>query len=349
MAATPLPMPPGFGRLARHSASGKKRWVYPINEDSELGGFAAQIHQGLVEDAHGQWMGSRLRRMALWEGREALRHSLIDLAGKENKERRRALNRKAVTVGMFQLSQLYPLFIRRDPLSQVLEHLQQGGRYYLKLDISDAFGSVWPGVHHCLPLQTKMSPEGDELVWTGWPFFHPEDGGLIQGAPSSPILFDRYCATSGFDAMLREVSKRNRFTVTRYVDDIVFSSHTSLSIELYRKMRMRFADFGFTLNEEKSGRFDTHKKPVQFLGVEVYRGKAKPKPEFLERIKSLMVWNEEGFPVSEGQASWLNRVATINAIVEQQQRTHAPIMREIRAGLARLEFLAAQAKARREA
>lgn len=317
MSKVSLPPPPGFRRV-REKKRSEASYVYPFAESAE-GDRAAEIHSLYVTEDDARWRQSKLRRLALKEGLRQYKKELRHLRGSAYLPARREIYARARTIGMLYLSLRYPLFVRRDPLQQVLEHLVRESRYYMRLDIKDAFGSVYPGCHTSMPVVRKVQWTTDDLfsqreeVWDGWPFFHRGTGGLIRGAPASPIIFNQYCAQSGFDAMLRSYAQANCCVVTRYADDVVFSSFRPFGTGTFRTMRRRFGHFGFELNEAKSGRFDTERHPIEFLGVSLYRGKVRPRPAFFERLDSIE-------SLTEGRLGWLERVENLNVEMKQFRR-----------------------------
>ena len=318
MSQTPLPPPPGFRRLAQRGTT-RVRYVYQFS-DSVKGQLAAGIHEDFLSTEDVRFRCSRFHALVEKKVRARVYPLLQKAKGSENKSRRFKIRRLVRAQVLFESSLLYPIFSRRDALDLVLEHVISGHRYYMKLDIADAFGSVYPGCHDLFPQVYKdetgvESFEESVYEWTGWPFFHPHQGGLIQGAPSSPHIFDQYCHEVGFDTALRSHARLHGWRVTRYVDDIVFSSPVPFSRQHFKTLRRLFAHYNFSLNETKSGRFDTHRKPIEFLGVSLYRNKVRPAQSFFERLK------QSAF-VRQGHLDWLARIQDVDSVLKKRFRQH---------------------------
>ena len=184
MSQIPLPPPPGFRRLAQRGKT-KVRYVYPFC-DSVKGKLAASIHEQFLLAEDVRYKDSKLRALLEKKVRQKVYAELQNLRGPAYKVKRGRVRRLAKAQVLFELSLMHPIFFRRDALDLVLEHGISGHRYYMKLDIADAFGSVYPGCHNLFPQLYRdeagvESFEEGEYEWTGWPFFHPHQGGLIQG------------------------------------------------------------------------------------------------------------------------------------------------------------------------
>lgn len=299
MPLKPLAPPPGFRRLAQHGPK-KVRYVYDMT-DSKWGRLARELHRSLLGDVEKTYEESPEYRLRQQFG--ALELSMEYRAKYK------------------QRPYYHPLFYRRDPLEQVLEHLLREHRYYLKLDIEDAFGSVYPGVHPCL-FSGDFAGTNQSKPYHSWPFFHPGDGGLIQGAPASPALFHWYCVQSGFHRMLRETAIDHYCTVTCYMDDVVLSRSTPFGSRIVDSMRRRFSHFGFRLSEHKCGKFDSHRHPIEFLGVSLYREKVKPRPAFYQKMTQL-----RAMP-NFGHVEWMTRVHDLNAISAMVRRNARALVKK---------------------
>lgn len=303
MSKKPLPPPPGFMRQKKFLGS-SKRYVYPFT-DSADGRCAQMLHESFLREEEERWRKSRLRQIAIRLGTQAIQSKQQRIQSVHTDE--------AVGIGMTIASTHYPLFHRRNVLDQVWEHMRRQPRYFMKIDIADAFGCVYPGFHEKFPRPAVGIAEdlfvwaqgGSHEDWNGWPFFHPGTGGLIQGAPSSSLLFENACAVSGLDRLLRETAQANNATVTRYVDDIVFSRNPQddrpFGDRIYKTLKKRIAACGFDVNEGKSRRVDTRFKPIEFLGVRVLRNRIKVRPAFFERLGA------HGF-MNDGHLGWLEQI-----------------------------------------
>ncbi|MHB8651732.1 MAG: reverse transcriptase domain-containing protein [Minisyncoccota bacterium] len=183
----------------------------------------------------------------------------------------------------------------------VRPHLRN--RFFLKLDLKDAFGSV--------------SAFGAEVVLdldfdTNWKYFFHSNGGLIQGAPASPIIFFLYCRET-FEKELEAYCLDADITYTRYVDDLMFSSPERMGYKRRRALRDIIRKHRFAINEKKAMLVDNSNfRPVHdrlvCVGVEISPGHVRPKPEFIKKF-----WQEpRGTPQFEGMKAWRNQVLALN-------------------------------------
>jgi hypothetical protein len=272
---------------------------------SDAGKRAQQLHEEFMAEEEKRWENSKLRRVAIKLGTQAIQSRQHTPQAVRNDE--------AIGLGMTIASTYYPLFQRRYVLHQVWEHMRHQPRYFIKIDIADAFGCVYPGFHKKFPRPTvgvaldlfDWADHRPSEDWDGWPFFHPGTGGLIQGAPSSSLLFEKACALSGLDQLLRETAKAHNATVTRYADDMVFSRHPwddrPFGDRVYKTLKKKIASCGFVVNEHKSRRVDTRFQPIEFLGVRVLRNRARVRPAFFERLGA------QGF-LNQGHLGWLDQI-----------------------------------------
>jgi len=303
MSKKPLPPPPGFRREKKVFGT-SKRYVYPF-ADSDAGKRARQLHGEFMVEEEKRWEHSKLRRVAIRLGTQTIQSRQHTPQAVRNDE--------AIGLGMTIASTYHPLFQRRYVLHQVWEHMRHQPRYFMKIDIADAFGCVHPGFHENFPRPTvevtqnlfDWADHGSSEDWDGWPFFHRGTGGLIQGAPSSSLLFEKACALSGLDQLLRETAKSHNATVTRYVDDIVFSrkpwDDRPFANRMYKTLKKKIMSCGFVVNEHKSRRVDTRFQPIEFLGVRVLRNRAKVRPAFFDRLGA------QGF-LKQGHLDWLDQI-----------------------------------------
>ncbi len=317
MSKKQLPPPPGFRRQKKTFGAGTIRYVYPFS-DTEPGKEASSIHEAYLSEYQEMWQRSKLRRLAIKRGKEALGEEglyLVTLPEMDKEALRQVYAKRqheAFQIGINLLSYDYPIFMRRNPLDLVFEHLRNNPRYYLKLDLKGAFESVYPGFHPRFPVVTKEEG-GEESVWTGWPFFHPGTHGLIQGAPASPLIFEQACKAVGLDQLIRESALAAGATVTRYVDDIVFSRREPFGDRFCQTLRSRIEGLGFVLNVEKSRQFDTRWHAIEFLGVRLFRNRITLRPSFFDRLK------EKGI-VTDGHLSWIDQVNQLKGMLDLRRK-----------------------------
>lgn len=74
-------------------------------------------------------------------------------------------------------------------------------------------------------------------------------GRLPMGAPTSPVLSN--FATIGLDFDLLDFSKKNRWTYTRYADDLTFSSNSAITDGHLLEIRGICNMYGYVFNEKK--------------------------------------------------------------------------------------------------
>src|SRR5665213_2186769 len=109
----------------------------------------------------------------------------------------------------------------RNIFSNVQRH--RANRHFFQLDLADAYGQV-----HLPTLAVKLSelglPESPQENHSRLQesFTPPEGGGLAQGGPASPMLFNIYCLD--LDAELGVFCQEQGITYSRYLDDLTFSS-----------------------------------------------------------------------------------------------------------------------------
>lgn len=199
-------------------------------------------------------------------------------------------------------------------LSCVGKHLQNDSRYYLKLDMSDAYGNV--DTKRLTQLLVEKAGNAAEDVANG--FFHP-NGGIIQGAPASPYLFEFYCRESGLDDALRAYQEQISATpghdgdliLTRYMDDIVVSRKGPAfgkKKAVARAFEKILTAHGFPANAEKREVVDTEEGTVLVLGVAIHNGVAEPKFNHFKAVR------DKGNPddVRDGVEAWMRQVRALN-------------------------------------
>ena len=109
-----------------------------------------------------------------------------------------------------------------DPGLDIIGHTRRGHHYYFKTDLKSAFDYVTYERLHAvvdgLGIDLRLLEPRDH-------FFHEQgEGGLIQGAPASPYLFEIYCRFGGLDFELGQYCEAAGLHCTRYVDDVLLSS-----------------------------------------------------------------------------------------------------------------------------
>jgi len=178
-------------------------------------------------------------------------------------------------------------------------------RFFLKLDIENAFDSVDA---------FKADVQLDIDFGDTWMYFFHKKGGLIQGAPASPIIFHLYCSVV-LDPHMKEWCDLNGLVYTRYVDDILISAPRTSKEKLdqfgkkKRKIiRNIIRDAGFSINEDKAVLVDNKYTPVIFLGMEIFKNRVWTEPEFAEKLAH----EKPGTKRYIGLNAWGKKVIALN-------------------------------------
>ncbi len=126
--------------------------------------------------------------------------------------------------------------------------------------------------------------------------FDEKQGGLMEGPPASPDLFNLYCAAL-LDRQIGEIATRHGLTYTRYVDDLTFSAAHPISEEVRKEIRAAIKAAGFWVNHKrgKSIYLDLYaQKSVLVTGVRIItQGPEKPlrlflSQRYLRRIQEML-------------------------------------------------------------
>jgi hypothetical protein len=99
--------------------------------------------------------------------------------------------------------------------------------------------------------------------------YDAQQGGLMEGPPASPDLFNLYCAAT-LDRQLAELAMRYGLVYTRYVDDLTFSSRRPITRSARREIRAAIQAAGFWVNHapDKSFYADLYRRQqVLITGV----------------------------------------------------------------------------------
>jgi len=178
-------------------------------------------------------------------------------------------------------------------------HLARSNRYFWKIDLRAAFD------HVTFESMSSLKDLPREVWYTPSLFFH-ENGGLIQGAPASPKLFQLFCQ-QGIDPIIQEFCKRNALTYTRYADDLLFSCRVPIGKSAREKIRRIIRERGFQINEDKVKLVDTCKEHLVYLGMNIFGGKASPTEEFINRLDHTPKGASQA-----GMLGWKNSVLACN-------------------------------------
>jgi hypothetical protein len=198
------------------------------------------------------------------------------------------------------------------PLKNVERHREGGhrglanspysfNRYFFLADIRDAYASVDLGL-----LAVSLSTLSPRIFGT------PEEarlflkkycsvettGGLAVGSPTSPDLFNLYCAIY-LDRQLAAICDKHGITYTRYLDDLTFSAAQPIGIKKRRSLLQAVRQAGFTLSDHKCKVYDRVKGPVVINGVGIKRNSDVFLPRHaLGKLRGLLHLALKGSPIS---------------------------------------------------
>jgi len=182
-------------------------------------------------------------------------------------------------------------------LDCVKKHIHQ--RFLLKVDIEEAFNSV-KEIDVLLVLDFDFDDNGRY-------FFH-QNGGLIQGAPSSTTLFHLFCAET-IDKKLKPYCRRHNLTFTRYIDDIVISSPNRWFTRVERtRIYKKIRNEGFELNPDKVCSRDIRLVPMEVLGTVMFDRFVFPKKKIERKLEKSV----EGTPSHQGLLAWKDSILALN-------------------------------------
>ncbi len=118
----------------------------------------------------------------------------------------------------------------------------------------------------------------------------PKRKGLAIGAPASPDLFNVYAAYL-CDKPLGHFCRREGITVTRYLDDLTFSSQERIGNRTRRVIRDVVTNSGLLINHRKSEVHDLKLDgPITINGVGLeYGGRTFLPVNYLKRVQELIV------------------------------------------------------------
>lgn len=139
-------------------------------------------------------------------------------------------------------------------------------------------------------------------------------GGLMEGVPASPDLFNLYCA-GAMDRRLQEIARRFQLAYTRYLDDLTFSSTQRIPDIAKQEIRAAITSAGFWVNHKpgKSWGADLARgQPVLITGIRLlWQGSDRPArlfmgQQYLRRLEKVLAFalrtDLATLPVSEQES-----------------------------------------------
>ena len=182
------------------------------------------------------------------------------------------------------------------PLKNVRQHA--GRRYVVTMDLRNAYHNV-----EVLRLEDLLASRYAEqcgvlmvthfeAAWIGSflsSYYMNPQGGLHDGAPASPDLFNEYAAEY-LDAPILALIEPYDICYTRYLDDLTFSSHRPIYPGLRTHIRAIIEAVGFTVNHYKSCNFDLERKSTVHLnGIALTRtGRTQLTGAYRHKLESLL-------------------------------------------------------------
>ncbi len=187
-----------------------------------------------------------------------------------------------------------------DSLECVRPHLRH--RFLLKMDLADAYGHVKPfGAFTMLDLPGEYEEH--------WQYFFHRDGGLIQGAPASSIIFHFYVRVM-VERDLLDLCRDLGLTWSRYVDDFLFSSNTFITPRTQKRLKHHFAACGFPINPRKTRAVDRRKETLVHLGVQFENHRVVLPDSFNQKLNIASQWGDQTY--IRQLELWRNRVLALN-------------------------------------
>ena len=173
------------------------------------------------------------------------------------------------------------------PTLDVLLDKLQGGRFYSKIDLADAY------------LQLQLDDEAKKLCVINTPFGLFQYNRMCFGVASSPAQFQRM-----MDAMISGLPE-----VAAYLDDLIITVVTENEHWDVEKLINKLSEFGFCVKLDKSVSFPDS---VEYLGYIINKDGKRPSQSSIEAIKQL----KRPENVSEVQA-FLGKINYYRCFVKQ--------------------------------
>jgi RNA-directed DNA polymerase len=187
----------------------------------------------------------------------------------------------------------------------------RGQPWVLKVDLEDFFPSINFGRVRGMFMSAPYSI--GERAATVLAQLCCWENQLPQGAPTSPIVSNMVCR--GMDRTLRHLARKHKCVVSRYADDITFSTPISTLFPSALAKRVQTADgfvvtpgpaliqaideSGFRINSQKLRLRGSDQRQI-VTGVIVNR-KLSPPREYVRRVRAMLhAWRRYGLVAAEG-------------------------------------------------
>jgi len=142
-----------------------------------------------------------------------------------------------------------------------------GNRYFFKLDIEDAYTSV-DLARLAVILASQLDTTVEQWLSILERFASGEKDGLAVGSKLSPLLFNLYMAP--LDDEFTRIAENGEMTVTRYMDDIVFSSPSPIGKRRAKTIKDLLSSYNLKTNQHKVRYHDLEKDgPFMIVGAQI--------------------------------------------------------------------------------
>lgn len=162
-------------------------------------------------------------------------------------------------------------FPERSAVINALRH--RGNRYFFQTDIRNAYASVSTTklAVALVALEPRLASSHEVVDFLNRYCIHPKQGGLITGAPASPMLFNVYCAV-WMDAQMRRICRHGGMVYSRYIDDLTVSSTRPIGKRIRREILDCVRKAGLTPHRRKTEVLDLVRGPVTITGLRLWNG-----------------------------------------------------------------------------
>lgn len=131
-----------------------------------------------------------------------------------------------------------------------------GKKYVLNIDLKDFFFSIRTKMVYDL-FQSELF-NFDENVAKTLTFLCTYKGSLPTGSPTSPVISNFMCIK--MDHALETYCQKHQVQLSRYADDLTFSSNTPFPEEFITEISKLVSNFGFQVNSQKTYLKKQHQK-----------------------------------------------------------------------------------------